>query len=472
MNYPPIKRIFLVSANKLTNPYPVFPLGVAFMEAALREAGYEVRIWDQLIHSEEDLEEGLGWGQAIGLSLRNVDNVSSTDPIAYVDEFSSLIGQIRAKTDVPIIAGGSAFSIFPAELFDELQLDWGIQGEAEKAIIHWLEAINGNLPLAEVPGLVYREQSGSVRVNPTTSLSPEEIPSPKPDKDWIQAYNKLGGMMNAQTQRGCALRCTYCTYPWIEGRCYRHRKVEDLVDELRHIEGCGTRYVFLTDSVFNTSNKHVEAFCTALIREKLKLEWGCFARPRHLDGDLLDLMIEAGLKHIEFGSDSFCDTTLISYGKSFRLRDILESSETASKRRVHTCHYVIFGGPGETESTIRETIANSKLLPSAPIFAFSGMRIYPHTPLYKTDGSRQSARDLIRPYYYSPEGISNEKMAKVIREETRDNPNWFLSDHADNNEAFMRKFRQKGKQGPLWEYLALSRRLNQVSAPPTHYPDA
>lgn len=456
-------RILLISANTLTNPYPVFPLGLAFIEAALQAAGYKVRIWDQLIHRDEQLEAGLNWAEAVGLSLRNVDNVSSTDPVAYVDAYQSLIGRIRSSSQAPLIAGGSAFSIFPSELFEELKLDWGIQGEAEQAIVLWMQALNGELPFADVPGLVYRDTTGSVRVNSTVSLTAGQIPSPRPQPEWIGAYLGMGGMMNLQTQRGCALRCTYCTYPWIEGRCYRHRRVDDLVGELHHLKKCGTQYVFLTDSVFNTSSAHVEAFCNALIREKTGIAWGCFARPRHIDGDLLDLMIEAGLQHIEFGSDSFCDETLVSYGKSFRFNDILEASETAARRRVHTCHYVIFGGPGETESTIRETVANSRLLPDAPIFAFSGMRIYPHTPLYQTSGARQTPRELIRPYHYTPEGLSAQRMEAVIRESTRDNPNWFLSDHADNNEAFTRNFRKRGKQGPLWEYLALSRRLNHES---------
>ncbi|HSH09926.1 MAG TPA: lipid biosynthesis B12-binding/radical SAM protein, partial [Oceanipulchritudo sp.] len=400
-----ISRILLVSANRMTNPYPVFPLGLAFLEAGLKEAGYSVRIWDQLIHPLEELWQGLDWADAAGISLRNVDNVSSTAPEGYLDEYVQLLGMIRERSQLPLLAGGSAFSIFPAEMLDSLGLKWGIQGEAEKAIVQWLAALNGDSSMEEVPGLLYRNGDGSIRQNPQVVIPAEEIPSPRPDHALVAAYLKRGGMMNVQSQRGCAFRCTYCTYPWIEGKCYRHRNPEDIVEEIRHLQAAGTRYVFFTDSVFNTSPRHVQAVCEAIIRGKLGIEWGCFARPQNLDGDLLDLMIEAGLRHIEFGSDSFCDTTLQTYGKSFRFKDILQASETAASRKVHACHYIIFGGPGETEATIRETVANSKLLPDSPIFAFSGMRIYPHTPLFGQSGTEKSPAELLDPAYYSPDEL-------------------------------------------------------------------
>ena len=43
----------------------------------------------------------------------------------------------------------------------------------------------------------------------------------------------------------------------------------------------------------------------------------------------MKLMVLAGLSHIEFGSDSFCDEVLEAYQKDFTFDDILYSSELA-----------------------------------------------------------------------------------------------------------------------------------------------
>lgn len=463
-------RILLVSANKVTHPYPVFPLGLAFLEAALKAAGHEVRIHDQLMHPDKDLAGNLAWAECVGLSLRNVDNVSATAPVSYLEGYRDLLRSIRRRTRLPLIAGGPAFSIFPVEFMQSLDLEFGISGEAEEAIVKWVRALKGQGRMEDVPGLLWRTGDGNVRHNPPAAIEPKALPSPRPDPEWIRSYLKAGGMLNAQTQRGCAFHCTYCTYPWIEGRRYRHREPDTVVAELRHLHDAGARYVFLADSVFNTSRHHVEAICNKILDTGLRIQWGCFARPANLDGGLLDLMIRTGLRHIEFGSDSFCDATLESYGKSFRFDEILEVSRMVARRRVHACHYIIFGGPGESEDTIRETIANARHLPDAPIFAFSGMRIYPHTPLHRQSGDPRTPAELLEPAYYSPPGLEDETRERLVREGTRDNPNWFLSDHADNNAALIARLRRKGKQGPLWEYLVVSRRLWQEIHPPTDQP--
>ena len=81
------------------------------------------------------------------------------------------------------------------------------------------------------------------------------------------------------------------------------------------------------------------------------------------------------------------------------------------------------------------------------------MRIYPHTPLYNIHSERKPPKDLLQPFHYEPDGLSLENINRIVTDATRDQANWFLSDHADDNASFMAGFRRKGKQGPLWEYL-------------------
>jgi radical SAM superfamily enzyme YgiQ (UPF0313 family) len=457
--------MLLISANKVTSPYPVFPLGVAFIQAALQRAGHAVRVWDPLVHAAADLADALTWADAVGVSLRNVDNVSAAAPEAYLGDYQALFRRLRAATAAPIIAGGSAFSIFPEEMLDALGLDWGVQGEAEEAVLLWLEVLCGKRSPDTVPGLVYRA-NGVIRGNPPRMLPGAAIPVSEPALDWVAGYVRQGGMLNVQTQRGCALRCTYCTYPWIEGNGYRRRDPRDLVREIRHLQQAGVRYVFLTDSVFNTDERHVRAVCTAFIQERLDIEWGCFARPQQIRKETLDLMIAAGMRHIEFGSDSFCDTILRSYGKSFRFRDIIAASHAAAACDVYACHYIIFGGPGETAATIRETVANARHLPDQLVFAFSGMRIYPHTPLHQHSGSGLSPRALLQPAFFADPAFPAAVRDRVVAAATAGLSNWILCDHADNYARLTAALRRRGKQGPLWEYLGLTQRLTNGQARP------
>ena len=42
-------KVFLLSANIMTDPYPVYPLGMAIVASALTSAGHQVRQFDFMI---------------------------------------------------------------------------------------------------------------------------------------------------------------------------------------------------------------------------------------------------------------------------------------------------------------------------------------------------------------------------------------------------------------------------------------
>ena len=154
-----------------------------------------------------------------------------------------------------------------------------------------------------------------------------------------------------------------------------------MADEFEALERQGAKYAFIVDSVFNSSPTHVAETCEAICRRKLTIRWGCFLRPQGLTPELVQLMARAGLAHIEFGSDSFCDAVLHEYGKDFTFDDIQQSSEAARAAGVDCCHFLICGGPGETLETLRLGFENSLRLRGAVIMAVAGMRIYPGTRL-------------------------------------------------------------------------------------------
>lgn len=70
-------RILLVSLNRVADPYPVFPLGMAYVADALRAERHKVAVFDLLYRTEEDLvaEAKASKPDIVALSLRNIDNV-------------------------------------------------------------------------------------------------------------------------------------------------------------------------------------------------------------------------------------------------------------------------------------------------------------------------------------------------------------------------------------------------------------
>ena len=209
-----------------------------------------------------------------------------------------------------MVLGGCGFSIFPRQLLQLSNADYGIQGEGEVGFLKLIQSLSWGGDFSGIPGLVYRE-NGSIVVNPkqpTPFSEPLEI-ADRPAR-LVSHYLKNSSMLNLQTQRGCAHACCYCTYPLIEGHALRKRPPDVVAEEMARLEAQGAKYVFIVDSVFNSSPGHVLQTCEAFTRRNLKIRWGCFMRPQGLTPALMEAMARAGLSHIEFGADSFCDAVL------------------------------------------------------------------------------------------------------------------------------------------------------------------
>jgi radical SAM superfamily enzyme YgiQ (UPF0313 family) len=461
-------RVLLANLNGYDQPYPVYPLGLAYLDGGLRAAGYVTKIWDAHV-STESLEVCLAQFQPafVALSMRNVDNVQYHNPRSFVGELLEFCRRIRRASPARLILGGSGFSVFPKELFALADVDYGIAGEGEVALVQLLGAIENGGPLAEVSGLLYRE-AGGIRVNACSARDTAFSTEPWHDADLLRAYAGAGSLPGVQTQRGCPLRCCYCTYPLIEGKRSRYRTGADIVTEMKSLLSLGVNFTFIVDSVFNTRADHVVQICEALADAKLDMEWQCFLRPRNVSRELLQLMYRAGLRHIEFGSDSFSDPVLKRYGKSFTYEEIRQCSAYAHELGIKYSHFLIFGGPGETADSVEETIARAQALPGAFFFATIGMRVYPETPLWRElapERRGETAADyVVEPRFFLEPPFTVDGLHDRLRRLRQHCHNWVVGDPPPEFLETMSKLRTRGVRGPMWEYIETLQRFASVAA--------
>lgn len=457
------ERILLISTNTCAAPDPVFPLGLAHLTAALNAAGHEVR-WHDFLVPGPTLPEILTQFRPflVGVSLRNVDDVLIRTRETFFDGLPALFASIRQSCPAPIVLGGSGFSIFPEQLLQFSGADYGVSGAGERPLVWLIDALRGRRDLASIPGLLFRRNGNLVFNRPTPDVPALKLALSDRPTAIVQHYLQAGGMLNVQTQRGCAFHCCYCTYPLLEGRLHRRHDPEQIADELSQLEALGARYAFIVDSVFNSSPKHVNEVCEAILNRGLKIKWGCFLRPQGLSAPLLQLLARAGLCHVEFGSDSFSDSVLAAYQKGFAFEDILRSSELAASQRIDYCHFLIVGGPGETAATLQESYDNSCKLPGAVMMPVIGTRIYPGTPVHQRalrEGLITAKTNLLNPTYYLAPGLTQDLIQARLKQFANSSPSWIVGDPDPAFAVFARRLRKRGVLGPLWSYLSMLQRV-------------
>ncbi|WP_339135885.1 MAG: radical SAM protein [Candidatus Electrothrix sp. GW3-4] len=263
-------------------------------------------------------------------------------------------------------------------------------------------------------------------------------------------------MLNLQSKRGCAFRCVYCPYPHIEGRKHRLIDPQEVARTALELEAAGAKYLFLTDSAFNSDIEHSLAVAKAFQKARLSIPWGGFFAPVRLPADYFTVMADAGLAHVEFGTEALSDIMLKNYRKPFRVQDVFTAHEQALDAGLHTAHYFLLGGPGESADTINESLEHREQLKKTVTFYFVGIRIYPGTGLYDIalkEEKINAATDLLQPVFYEPDLITQEQIDKMVTERAGNRINWIVGSGGARAAETVSKMHTRGYVGPLWEYL-------------------
>ena len=448
----------MISSNTFVYPYPVYPLGMALVSAGLAEGGHSVAQFDFSVHEQPDekLKDLIKEYSPdyIGISIRNIDEVDSLSGVLEVLTTEKHIVQIvRECTEVPIIIGGSAFSIMPEEILDYTDADYGIVGAGEKKIVDLLENLENSSPSPRI-----------LKGCPLSSENPESL-SPLWDKALVGYYSEKSGMLNLQTKRGCPYNCTYCIYPSLEGRRFRYRDPDDLINDLdtaNRLYNVDT--FFFTDSIFNDPDGRYLELAEKIIKSGLKIRWAGYFRPKGIGEKEFRILKRSGLYAAEVGSDAGCDETLHCMGKGFSFSDVLNFYNGCIREDIASAYFFIFGGPGETSRTIQEGLNNIRKLAEGVIFIYSGIRILPGTALFDIAVKEQiiskDARLLEPVYYFSPD-IDVDHMNNMIGNDVEKNRMCIFP--PEKGKQMINAMQTFGYKGLLWdELLTLSKKRKKA----------
>jgi len=465
--------IVLVSLNRERMPSPVIPIGLACLATALSRAGHRVRAVDLAMCGTDDPQKAAALVSAlspalVGLSMRNLDNVSWPDSVRYLPEIRSFVDALKEQSDARLFIGGSGFTVCPEPTLDYLGLDLGLAGEGETSAVRLVEEVllPGGSP-GTIPGAVHRDQDGIIRRVPSEVTA---APRGWADDDWpgivslearnlldIPGYLEAGASFNIQTKRGCPLHCTYCVYPLLEGREFRLRSPASVIDEMEQaMDRWGAERFTFVDNIFNLPLDHAKEVCREMVRRKLDIRWETYLHPLAVDEELLGLMIDSGVLGLEFTPDTGSEAMLESYGKDIEVQHLEQASDLCRRMDLPFCFNFIFGGPGETWETIDETFALADRLDPTAVLVALAIRIFPGTDLQQravAEGALDAGNDLLCPTHYISPAV-HDGFAEGILERVRSRPHWIVPCLGVNySPQLFEMARRFGKDGAHWRHV-------------------
>jgi len=433
-------RVVLVNTNQVRPT--VAPIAFDYLHEPLTEAGFEVDVLDLCF--SEDYEETIAAYTSArhvdfwGVTFRNTDDVYFSSQQSFLSLASAMIRTLKRFRPVPVTMGGVGFSIMPERIMEACGADFGIVCEGEVAFPELLRRLSSNQPVDDVPNLVHRTARGIVR-NPVRYAELGRLSSHKRTLVNNERYFLHGGQAAVETKRGCNRRCIYCVEPLTKGGALRFHAPEQVADQIEALVERGIYAFHVNDSEFNLSIKHPLAVCDELIRRGLhrRIEWYAYGMPSPFPDELARRMCEAGCVGMNFGTDAASEKMLRVLRRTFTKADIGRAVETCRRHGLRYIIELLFGAPGETAETVKETIDYMKEIDAERVSVTAGLRVFPGTELERLVraegmtrdnpnlyGAIEDNDDLLRPLFYLPTTIGEKPLA-YIDELTRDDPRFF-----------------------------------------------
>ncbi|NLB34930.1 MAG: radical SAM protein [Elusimicrobia bacterium] len=163
------------------------------------------------------------------------------------------------------------------------------------------------------------------------------------------------------SSRGCRLKCSFCSTPNVWRGSYRLRSIPNIMDEIDMLlTEYKVRFIIFQDDMLAMEVGRIEELSRSIIEKNYSdFKWMCILHPLSLGNDsarLMWLMKKAGCVLISFGLQSTNPEILKNIRRSPLEPQALENNiKNASKVGILTAVDFIFGLPGETSETIRES---------------------------------------------------------------------------------------------------------------------
>ena len=344
------KIIFIEPKSPNLHIFSKFPLprlGIFILGAILKEKGWDVEI---IVEQSQKLDfEKMKCVDMVGIST-----ITPTAPRAF-----AIADRLRCS-GVPVIMGGPHVTFLPDEALEHA--DYVIRGEAEEALIRFIETWENGKNFSEVPNLSYKT-NGKIFHNPLEPLQRSLDQNPYPDFS-LSKYvrKKIGGMTTIpfQTSRGCPFHCSFCSVAGMFGKAYRFRSTENIIEELRRYDP-KKNTIFFYDDNFTANHKRARELLLRMIEEDFNFQWSTQVRVDIAkDSELMGLMRRAGCHTVYVGMESVNPASLKSMKKQQTVEEMAQAMQMFRQHHIHVHGMFVYGFDEDDWHTVKETVKFAK----------------------------------------------------------------------------------------------------------------
>ncbi len=345
------------------------PLGLAYINAAVRNANFDISV---LNLNEIDTEDIYGC----------LTDKIITDKIDCVlcGGLSPIWEKIKKVFDVAkqinpniiTIGGGGLFTSEPIAAAELLEVDYAVIGEGEITCVELLQTLSqqgGENNVSKVKGIVYKTAEGIYKQTPLRGEIKDLDSIAFPCYDGFEVERYLDSqkiqeghmlsrcikprLMSMILGRSCPYSCKFCFHP--TGSTYRTRSLDNFFVELDYLmEKYNLTMLFVADELFSVRHEKVYEFCKRI--KPYNIKWCVQMRVDTVTKDLLQAMHDAGCFSISYGLESYSPKILKNMRKHIAPEDINKTLKLTYDASIDIQGNFIFGDELEDLHSVYETM--------------------------------------------------------------------------------------------------------------------
>lgn len=332
--------------------------GVAYLSAALKEAGHSVAKYQPLKPvSHEKLLEVVERERPGLIAYSAVTNM-----FKYVARWAPHVK--RAFPDIPAICGGVHATGATEGVIATEGIDMACVGEGEFAIRELCDRLEKEEPYTDIPSLWVNKDGGCVK-NPVAPLPPTLDNYPFPDLDLFEiekTFYYKNRFATLKLSRGCPLPCAYCCnrmfmdiYP---SEYVRYRDPEN---SIAYVKTFLEKYpnvdaLAFLDDILPMKKDWFRAFCE-LYKKEVGLPYTARCLVNIFNDEVARLLADSGCYEVTFGveagSESFRKDVLKRRQSN---KKITEAFRLCEKHGMVTRANMMVGLPYETPDNVLEGV--------------------------------------------------------------------------------------------------------------------
>ncbi len=343
-----------VIERRVMKPYP--PLGILYLSAYLKRAGFGVEVFDATFNDFDDFGRELERirPRIVGLYANIITRANVLR-----------LAQMAKERGVEFVIVGGPDASEWCDLYFQNGVDIIGTNEGELTLEELIPRLQtrGLEGLEEVAGIIFNKDGFPYRTPPRAAITDlDTLPWPDRDVLRMEDYFKAWKSRHAEssvsliTARGCPFHCSWCSAE-VFGHTHRQRSPGDVVDEMLMLkERYNPDIMWISDDVLTINRRWSLGFFEEVRKRGAQHPFECLSRVDLVDREILSGLKESGCFRVWYGAESGSQKVLDSMQKGTRVEQVREASRITQELGMQSGFFILLGYPEETTADIRLTI--------------------------------------------------------------------------------------------------------------------